>query len=187
MNESVQLTYHPLTPDRWGDFEGLFGAKGGYGGCWCANWRIPRKLQKPGETNRQSMRQQVLAGMVPGLMGYDGTAPAAWCSVGPRTEFAALESSRRLKRVDDVPVWSIVCFFVAKPYRNRGVMEQSLRAALVYAKAGGAQVVEAYPVEAQEKLSGYGGFMGFLTALERAGFRRVAKVSETQYIVRCTV
>ena len=25
----------PLTPDRWDDFETLFGERGACGGCWC--------------------------------------------------------------------------------------------------------------------------------------------------------
>src|SRR5690606_32344484 len=30
---------HPLTPERWPDFERLFGRAGGYGGCWCMWFR----------------------------------------------------------------------------------------------------------------------------------------------------
>ena len=33
------LTYHPLTPDRWKDVEGLFGQKGASEGCWCVYWK----------------------------------------------------------------------------------------------------------------------------------------------------
>ena len=37
---SSSVEYHTLTPDRWPDFEKLFGEKGAYGGCWCMWWRI---------------------------------------------------------------------------------------------------------------------------------------------------
>ena len=30
-----QIEIHPLTPDRWADFEKLFGPRGAYAGCWC--------------------------------------------------------------------------------------------------------------------------------------------------------
>ena len=33
------LEFHPLTIERWGDFEKLFGPRGAYGGCWCMWWR----------------------------------------------------------------------------------------------------------------------------------------------------
>ena len=32
---SPSFEFHPLTKDRWIDFEALFGARGAYGGCWC--------------------------------------------------------------------------------------------------------------------------------------------------------
>ena len=32
---------HPLTVDRWDDFEAVLG-KGGLGGCWCMYWLVPR-------------------------------------------------------------------------------------------------------------------------------------------------
>ena len=38
----IELDIHPLTPDRWDDFEELFGERGAYGGCWCMWWRITR-------------------------------------------------------------------------------------------------------------------------------------------------
>jgi hypothetical protein len=37
------MEIHPLTPDRWDDFEELFGSRGAYGGCWCMWWRTTRK------------------------------------------------------------------------------------------------------------------------------------------------
>ena len=33
------LSFHPLTPERWDDFEALFGPRGACGGCWCMYWR----------------------------------------------------------------------------------------------------------------------------------------------------
>ena len=39
----------------------------------------------------------------------DGEA-VGWCRVGPREQFARLEASPRLARIDGVPVWSLVCF-----------------------------------------------------------------------------
>jgi hypothetical protein len=39
---SIELEVHPLTPERWADFERLFGPRGAYGGCWCMYWRITR-------------------------------------------------------------------------------------------------------------------------------------------------
>ncbi|MBC8077637.1 MAG: hypothetical protein H7Y32_16295 [Chloroflexales bacterium] len=53
-------------------------------------------------------------------------------------KFVALENSRILKRVDAQPVWSVVCFFVTKAYRNQGAPRALLRGAVDYATAQGA-------------------------------------------------
>ena len=40
---SGTIAFHPLTPDRWADFEDLFGPdRGGNSGCWCLWPRLPR-------------------------------------------------------------------------------------------------------------------------------------------------
>jgi GNAT superfamily N-acetyltransferase len=43
------------------------------------------------------------------------------------------------------PVWSITCFFVAKPYRRKGLTVMLLQAALEYARNQGAAILEGYP------------------------------------------
>jgi hypothetical protein len=37
-----ELTFVPLTKERWSDFETLFGVRGACGGCWCMFWRLTR-------------------------------------------------------------------------------------------------------------------------------------------------
>ena len=34
---------HPLSPERWPDFETLCGVHGACGGCWCMWWRSTRR------------------------------------------------------------------------------------------------------------------------------------------------
>lgn len=182
----------PATIERWDDLEALFGPRGAYSGCWCMFWRLRRADfgRMTGEGNRSALRDLAMNHRPPGVLGYvDGTA-VGWCSIGPREDFAALERSRTLKRVDDAPVWSIVCFFVAKPYRRKGMMAQLLRGAVNYAASQGATTVEAYPIDLHshrlegEKLHGYAGFMGIVSVFEAAGFVKVADASETQWIMR---
>lgn len=184
------LDVHPVTPDRWGDLETLFGQHGAYGGCWCMWWRLTRSQfsKNGGEGNKKAMKALVDSGQVPGLLAYDGGHPIAWCSVGPRETYPALERSRTLKRVDGQPAWSIVCFFVAKPFRRQGLMPQLLAAAVGYAAQNGARIVEGYPVEPKESgLRGYEGYMGVVSAYRRAGFVEVLRRSESQPIMRCLV
>jgi GNAT superfamily N-acetyltransferase len=96
-----------------------------------------------------------------------------------------LERSRTLKRIDDEPVWSIVCFFVARPYRHQGLMVKLLRAAIVYAKEHDAKIVEGYPVEpGQTNIPPVSSFTGIVSAFKEAGFVEVLRRSERRPIMR---
>src|SRR5262245_35279344 len=121
---------YPVTAERWPDIETLFGARGACGGCWCMLWRLTRQEfeRQKGETNRRALGALVESGLVPGLLGYAGGRPAAWCAVAPRADYPALERSRILARVDDEPVWSVSCLFVARAYRRQGLTVRMLEA-----------------------------------------------------------
>ena len=113
-----KIEFHPLTYERWPDFELLFGEKGACGGCWCMWWRLKRSEfeKQKGKGNKQMMKKLIKSGEIPGIIAYYDNQPVGWCSISPRERFYALERSRILKRIDDKPVWSVVCFFIAKPY-----------------------------------------------------------------------
>jgi GNAT superfamily N-acetyltransferase len=181
------IEIHPLTPERWDDFESLFSARGGCGGCWCMWWRLTRAQfgQQKGEGNRQAMRSIVLSGQVPGLLAYVDAAPAGWCAVAPRDTLPLLNRSRILKKIDETPVWSVVCFFVGRRFRNRGLSLHLLKSAVEYVRSQGATVVEGYPVEPR------GGrapdpfvYTGLVSTFRRAGFVECARRSETRPIMR---
>ena len=182
----LDLEFRPVTPERWPDLEALFGEHGAYGGCWCMWWRLKRSefAKQIGQGNREALRRIVEAGEVPGLLAYADDQPVAWCSLAPRETFPALERSRTLKRVDDKPVWSIVCFFIAKSARRKGVMQKLLRAAVAYAQAHGAKIVEGYPVEPTGSLSGASGFTGVASTFREAGFVEALRRSRAQPIMR---
>jgi GNAT superfamily N-acetyltransferase len=182
------LTFYPATPDRWPDLERLFGPRGAYSGCWCMWWRLSRaEFDRRSATDRRAgLKGLVDSGSPPGILAYAGDEPVAWVSIGPRESFSSLERSRTLKRVDDRPVWSIVCFFVAKAHRGQGLMVELLRGAVAYAVSQDAQIVEGYPVDPGEERvdGGSAGFMGLISAYRRAGFVEVARPTEQRSIVR---
>lgn len=180
------LEFHPLAPERWKDLEALFGERGAYGGCWCMWWRLTRVLfgKQKGAENKRALKRIVDSGEVPGILAYTKGQPIAWCSVGPREGYSALERSRTLKRIDDEPVWSVVCFFVSKPFRRKGVMVPLLTATVKYATEHSAKIVEGYPLEPQATMSDASGFTGVASAFRKAGFVEVLRRSETQSIMR---
>jgi len=154
-------------------------------------WRLKRSQfeGQKGEANRQALKALVEAGQVPGLLAYADEQPVGWVSLGPRRAFPALERSRLFKPVDDQPHWSIVFFYVARPYRRRGVTVALLRAAVDYACQQGARLVEGYPVEPKAgSLPDPFVYTGLASAFRRAGFVEVLRRSETRPIMRyeCT-
>jgi GNAT superfamily N-acetyltransferase len=75
---------------------------------------------------------------------------AGWISLGPREQYLKMRRSPIMKPVDDTPVWSVVCSFVARQYRGHGLQHRLLDAAVEYARCEGARVLEAYPIDKPE-------------------------------------
>ncbi|MEJ2720686.1 MAG: GNAT family N-acetyltransferase [bacterium] len=181
------MTFRPATPGRWTDIETLFGERGACGGCWCMAWRLRRKDWEAGKgsRNKRAFKEIVDSGAAPGILGYLGSEPIAWCAVAPRSVYSVLERSRVLKPIDDKPVWSVSCLFVLQPYRRRGVSTRMLKVAVKFAKNRGAAIVEGYPVEpTMAKTPDPFVWTGIPSAFERAGFREVARRSKTRPIMR---
>jgi GNAT superfamily N-acetyltransferase len=183
----LDLEFYPLTPERWTDLEKLFGKHGASGGCWCMWWRLKRSEfeKQKGEQNKKALKGIVDSGEIPGILAYANGEAVGWCSVAPRESYPTLERSRVLKRVDDKPVWSIVCFFVSKPFRHKGVTVALLKAAAKHVKEHGGKIVEGYPVEPKK---GYTPdpfvYTGLASAFRKAGFVEVIRHSETRPIMR---
>jgi len=116
-----KVKFEPLTRENWDDFETLFGERGACGGCWCMWWRLKRfEFEKnKGKRNKEAMKNIVNSGEIPGLLAYSNGKTVGWCSIAPRERYPSLERSRVLKRIDDKPVWSVVCFFIDKRYRSK--------------------------------------------------------------------
>jgi len=184
---NLKLEFKKLTPSIWGDFEQLFGARGACGGCWCMWWRLPKKEfdALKGEGNRMKMKTLVDSNRIPGILAYYHKEPIGWCSVAPREEYPRLENSRILKRVDDNSVWSVVCFFIQKKFRGQGVSVQLLKAAIDYVREKGGAIVEGYAIEPkQDHMPDVFAYNGPVKVFHKAGFKEVARRSETRPIMR---
>jgi len=184
----------PLLPERWPDLEELFGPRGATGGCWCMWFRLKRSEfeRQKGNGNRLALKAIVDSGDIPGLIAYqmhEGTKipcePIGWISIAPREAFPVLDRSRIAKRVDDQPVWSIVCFYVSKAHRGKGLMVILIKAAVEYARLKGAKIVEGYPVEPKkDKSPDLFLFHGMASCFREAGFLEVERRSETRPLMR---
>jgi GNAT superfamily N-acetyltransferase len=172
------LRIEPLTPDRWPDLEGLFGKGGASYGCWCMFFRRTSTEMAGAKAadNRADLQALAASGLAPGLLAYDGSQPVGWVGLGPRASFARLVRSRTLKPVDDLPAWSVVCFFIARRRRGEGIARALLEGAVAYAREHGAPAVEGYARDAGDsRLSPDSAYTGTVALFERAGFHEVAR------------
>ena len=181
---ATDLDIVPLTPARLPDLAALFGQGGDPRWCWCAYYRV-RGVVPTHRDDRVARNRAVLEdavgglsaeGRAPGLVAYRDGEAVGWVSLGRREDYQRLEHSTVLRRVDERPVWSIVCFVVARKARGHGIAAALLDAAVAYARVHGATLLEAYPVDAgRRRIPSAYAFSGTLAMYERAGFEVVAR------------
>lgn len=179
----MKLTIRPLTPELWPALEDLFGPLGACSGCWCMYCRIgPAYKKRPRDKNRADLRAIVRRGPPPGLLAFDGELAVGWCQLTPRDAVPWLDRSWRLRRVDDMPVWSLSCLYIRIGYRRRGVSTALVKEALRVAKRANAPALEAYPFDAA--VSPSSSSTGFASTFAKLGFRVVARRIPARPIMR---
>ncbi|TWF56619.1 GNAT family N-acetyltransferase [Neorhizobium alkalisoli] len=173
---------YPLTPDRWDDFVTLFGPSGACYGCWCTYFRLPRAerdLLDAGE-KKDHIRKRIEAGPPPGIIGYVEGQPAAWVQVGPRSDVPQWNSPRTVSRplepedAGDDGVWGVSCFFIGRRHRGKGNSHRILAAAVDFARASGARLIEGCPIENAKTSQSLGLYVGSAAVFKAAGFVEVA-------------
>ena len=145
-------------------------------------WRAarPEERQASGAARKAAMEQRVRAGVSVGLLGYLDGAAVAWCSIAPKPTY------RKLGGID-VPaqqqndVWSLVCFFLRRDLRGRGLAPHIIAAALEQARMGGAKIVEAYPVDPGSPSYR---FMGYVPDFQAAGFTDHGMAGTRRHVMR---
>jgi GNAT superfamily N-acetyltransferase len=176
MAEAVVV--QPLTTGTFDALAALFLEGGDARSCWCMFWRLAGKDFAAAKVPqlRTGLEELAAGPRPPGLVAFRGARAVGWCSLGPRKDFQRLERSRVIPRVDDEPVWSIVCFAVSKTARGEGVAANLLEAAVNWARDEGATTLEAYPVEVEPgaTMDPDSAYTGTVAMFERAGFTVVS-------------
>jgi len=181
----VTFTIRPATLEHWPALEDLFGRAGASNGCWCMYWRIgPAYHERPREQNKADLRRLAESGRPPGLLAFDGDIAVGWSELAPRAELEWLGHARFLRPVDDLPAWSLACFYVRRAHRGLGVVDALIGAAVEAAAAAGAPVIEAYPVDTA--VPGHTGnlFPGTASAFARHGFAVAARRKPDRPVMR---
>lgn len=174
--EPAPVVIHPLTPERFADLAALFEEGGDPKWCWCQFYRV-RGLDwtSKAAVNRARLETLTRDGPPPGLVAYRGDHAVGWVSLAERERYDRLTTAKVLAKVDDRSVWSIVCFVVSRKHRGAGVAAALLAAAVDFARASGATMLEAYPADTGgHKIPAATAFHGTLSMFEKAGFEVVA-------------
>ncbi|MGY1858033.1 N-acetyltransferase family protein [Modestobacter sp. SYSU DS0290] len=172
----AELHLVPATADRFDDVTTLLGPRRPESpACWClAYWTPSAENTALTGADRPARLRELCEGPVPaGLLAHRDGEPVGWCAVGPRAQMGRLARSRTIPRVDELPVWSVVCFVVAPAHRRSGVARALLAGAVDHAAAHGAPALEGYPVDpAGGRVSGSLAYVGTTSMFEAAGFTR---------------
>lgn len=179
--EPLHVTVEPARPERWDDVATILGMANPRG-CFCLYYRQSAGdySRTPGPQRIELMRTMVASEPPPGMLAYAGDEVVGWCGFGPRTSLERLVRSRTIPAVDDMPVWSIVCFVVRVGYRRQGVARALLDGVIDYAREHGAAGLEAYPIDpAGRRVNTTDAYVGTVGMFERAGFHKVVLTDST--------
>ena len=183
-NAAPPLRFVPVDPGNADDLDALF-SRGYPRSCQCAFVRLSNAdWNRASREQKRAVHHDAIAAAATerraaGIIAYldDGaeSTPVGWVSFDERSSYDRLNSSRLLAPVDDRPVWSIVCFVVAAPYRRHGVAGRLLEAAVHYARSKGVELLESYPVDPApgRRVSSDDLWRGTVGLFARAGFQTV--------------
>ena len=183
----MDVEIRPVTSATWDDLELLFERRGGPRHCYCMVNREmePRYSRADSPAKKAALREYVERGVPVGMLAYVDGATVGWCSVAPLSSHVRLRT--RDCEVEDAPedvIWSISCFYIRTGVRRSGLSTRLISAAIEYAAANGATVIEAYPVAPDSPSWRY---MGYVQTFERLGFQHVGMSGKRRHVMQLRV
>ncbi len=177
------LRFRPVTTKTLGDLASFRLSHRTFGSCSCMRWRMRRtEFSRTTKSVRcVAFDGLVAAGIPVGVLGYVDDVPIGWCSIAPIESFAGLDGQASADARNEEHVWAVTCFYVDYRHRRQGVALHLLRAAVEYAWAEGAKVIEGYPNESAHHPHG---FMGTPAVFRRAGFREATPPGKKKRVMR---
>jgi GNAT superfamily N-acetyltransferase len=190
-NQTVRPpTARPLTVERLGDLEELFGTNKTTQGCYCMWFLSPiREVHSGwGTVNRDRFNALAAEAREPmGLLAYRDGEAVGWCAAGPRARYARMLKAPTLRNRDpaeDERVWLVPCFFVRRDARRTGVMTTLLQAATRLARKHGAPAIEGFPRAGDQRHSAADAYLGVEPLFAACGFSVVDRPSAARVIMR---
>ncbi|MBR7744341.1 GNAT family N-acetyltransferase [Phycicoccus sp. BSK3Z-2] len=172
---------HPVTPGRFEDFADVVNPNRRATHCWCLSHRLrAREIEELGGDSREAAARALCERDVPpGVVTYRDGVPVGWCNVGARADIPRLVHSTKIRPIDEVPVWSVVCVVVRGGHRKQGVTRPLIEGAVAFAAEHGAPAVEAYPADPAGRMDTTMAFVGTRSMFEAAAFEVVGTTEAT--------
>lgn len=178
------MEFRPADRHRFGDVVEMLGPKRRPDAlaCWCLTYRLGAEATGlDAEARRDREFEMCGHRPAPGILGYLDGEVVGWAGVAPRSEVAELRNTDTYPVVDgpgtdDAVLWSIFCLRTKGRRRRRGIGQQLLAGAIAFARENGAEVVEGYPLDTDEKIDSIYTYPGLRSMFEKAGFAEVAAV-----------
>lgn len=110
--------------------------------------------------------------------------------IGPRTDVPEWNNPGRSSSplpdapVDYPAVWAVSCFFFRSRSRGKGLSHRMLAAGIDHARANGARLLEASPMEKAKQSRSIGLFVGSMSTFTKAGFQIVAQAKPNRPLMR---
>lgn len=187
----VTITTEVATTARWDDVQHALTGGGDGASCQCI-WPMLSNQDWSETTTPQRtemLRDEIADGPPPGLIAYVDGEAAGWIRIGPRSLQARIPRTRMIAAAtaepfDDESVWAVTCFVVRREHRGAGLNHELLRAAVDFARASGARLIEGYPVDTRgEKKRTNDLFHGTLGTFLAAGFAEQTEMKPGRTLV----
>jgi hypothetical protein len=183
-----RLTVRALDASTWDAYAALIEANNGvFGGCWCMGFHPEGLDRENAGVNRDRKLACVQAGEAHAALVFDGDDCLGWVQFGPPAELPRIKNRAQYeKSAGEPPDWRILCHFVGKGHRRKGVATRGLAGALELIAALGGGVVEGYPEDGSSVPAGFL-FNGALSTFEAHGFVRDRQIGKHRWVVRKVV
>ena len=138
----------PLAPSTWDAYAGLAERHNGvWGGCWCLWFHLhPDPPERRELGHREFKHQLVERDQTHAAVVFDGDEAVAWAQYGPVAELPNIHHRKEWEKdVVEVPDFRIICLFVDRRYRRKGMAATAVKGALALIGAAGGGLVESYP------------------------------------------
>jgi GNAT superfamily N-acetyltransferase len=194
------LSVVPANEASWEDLQAVLGTRGDAFRCQCQRYKMrPGEAWAsfPVEERAERLRAQTYCGQPEadtssGLVAYLDGEPVGWCAVEARSAYPRLRSKCRVpwdgrsEDKADASVWAVTCFVTRAGFRRRGVSRALARAAVDFARAGGARALEGYPMltEAGKEITWGELHVGSRSIFATAGFAEVSRPTPRRFVMR---